>query len=236
MSLPGSWQNEYGSVMTLALDGHNVSGTYSSTTGSVGMYEVRGTQVGADPGERRGRPAALAVAWHSIGDDLSDPSWHCSSGLSGQINIVDGEEVLVLAHSMIAMSEFPDLAVAGSYIDKPRYGRAAGDAIAIPPSSGAQASHAPAIIDPLVGTWATEDGIEITIEVRPQARHGFGYVSGHIVFENESAAVSGFTDIKASASGLALQSVSITASDSSNGLAISLSGTLDLRPACWIYS
>lgn len=227
MSLAGTWQNEYGSIMTLAVEGAAAAGTYASTTGSVGRYEVLGTQIGADPDGHRGQAIALAIAWHSIGDDRPDASWRWSSGLSGQISIQQGEEVLVVAHSMIASCAFPDLAAPGSYIDKLQYRRVPGNTVATPVQ--APDRSAPPIADSLAGTWATEDGIAMTLEIRPHARGGFGYLTGRIDFGYGSAQVAGFTDIQAAASGLALQSVSMAASDIARGLAISLSGTLDMR-------
>ncbi|WP_028223019.1 avidin/streptavidin family protein [Paraburkholderia oxyphila] len=227
MSLAGTWQNEYGSIMMLAVEGHAVAGTYASTTGSVGSYEVLGTQIGADPDEHRGQPVALAIAWHSVGEDPPDASWHWSSGLSGQISIQNCEEVLVVAHSMIASCEFPGLAAPGSYIDKLHYRRVPG--ASAPVRIGAPAGRRAPIADPLEGTWSAANGIVMSLAVRPHARGGFGYVSGRIHFGDVGAEITGFTDLQATASGLALQSVSLATLDVASGLAVSLSGTLNVQ-------
>lgn len=229
MSIAGTWQNEYDSIMTLTVDGNAISGRYQSSTGSVGTYEVVGFQLGAGPSEQLGQPVALAIAWHSIDDAPSDPSWSWASGLSGQINIRDGKEVLVLAHVLNASSEFPGLAAAGNYIDKLTYRRAK-HAVTGSPSlagshGGAQVRAAP---DPLAGRWIAEDGTTMTLEVRPEAGHRFGRVSGTITGETGETALSGFTDINATGNGLALQSATLTASVESGSLVASMSGTLEL--------
>lgn len=228
MSIAGTWQNEYGSIMTLTAVGSAISGIYRSSTGSVGEYEVVGFQVGGDATEKRGQPVALAIEWHSIGDDPADASWNWSSGLCGQISIQDDEEVLVLAHLLIASSEFAGLAAVGNYVDKLTYKRVTDDTINAPSHGGLNDAYALAAEDPLAGTWVSDDGITMTLEVIPAAENRFGRVSGAISFSNQKIAVAGFTDINATADGLALQSVAITTFDTSEILTVSLSGTLDL--------
>lgn len=223
MSIAGTWQNEYGSIMNLETQGNLVNGSYQSSTGSVGIYEVVGVQLNSAPSPALGQPVALAIEWHSVGDDPADPSWNWCSGLSGQISVQNGEEVLALSHLMIASSDFPGLAAAGNYNDKLIYRRVTGAARRnLSRREAAQPS------DPLAGTWISDDGIAMTLQVTPESQHRFGSISGTLMLPGGAATVTGFTDINATADGLALQSVAITLLDQPNTLAISLSGTLDL--------
>lgn len=229
MSLAGVWQNEYGSLMTLQVDGSAVSGSYQSSTGAVGVYRVVGVQVGADPTSTLGQPVALSIEWHSVANDPADPSWNWSSGLSGQISIQDGEEVLVLAHMMIASTEIPGFIRMGDYIDKLTYKRVPAAASATPSQLGATRSSVPKADDPIAGTWLGEDGISMTLSVAPEEQNRFGYVSGTISLPGGDETVSGVTDINATGDGIDLQSIALTFADRSEALAVSLSGTLNLK-------
>lgn len=60
-------------------------------------------------------------------------------------------------------------------------------------------------------------------------RHAFGYVSGTLSADTGEAEVSGFTDINAQATGLPLQSVSLTATGVEGATTLCLSGSVDLK-------
>lgn len=122
-SVAGTWRNDYGSVMTLSVSGNRVSGTYQSSTGSTGKYEVTGFQVQSASGADINLPVALAIEWSSTGDDPLDPSWNWCSGLSGQLSVTDQGDVLTLTHLLVATSDFPGLADRANYIDKLVYRR-----------------------------------------------------------------------------------------------------------------
>ncbi len=228
MSLAGVWKNEYGSTMTLSLANTNlVTGTYRSSTGSTGTYEVVGYQTSADPTPRAGQAVSLAIDWHSVVQGPPDNSWHWVSGLSGQISIQNGVEQLVLAHAMVASIAFPGLAAAGTYIDKLIYQRvSAGAAQSTVPSGKAS----PVAADPLVGSWFAMDGTALLIQsVVPYPGNAFGWIFGKMTWNGGPSMIYGVTDINASSGGLNLQSVSIVGLPSdAGGPAISLAGTLDL--------
>lgn len=84
-----------------------------------------GYQAPATVHAEQGLPVALAIEWHSLGDESSDPSWNWSSGLSGQILRVKDEDRLTLSHLLVATSDFPGLADQGTYVDKLLYHRVA---------------------------------------------------------------------------------------------------------------
>jgi hypothetical protein len=225
MSITGAWKNEYGSTMILTTIGNIIAGTYKSSTGSTGEYRVSGCQVGRDATAALGQPIALAIDWHSVVDGPSDPSWNWTSGLSGQISIVDGEEVLVLSHMMIASTDFPGLSSTGTYIDKLTYRR-------VPTSDHAASKndtekHMP-IDDLSNGKWIAVGGSILNLSVNTDIEKRIGYVTGSIKFSNDSFEVVGFTDINARSNALSLQSIAICAAKPSATEVLSLSGTLNL--------
>jgi hypothetical protein len=229
MTLAGVWQNEYNSQMTLSEVNTNlVVGTYASTTGSSGEYYVIGWQTTAEPTASAGQPVCLAIDWHSIVAGPSDNSWHWTSGLSGQINIVNTSEQLVLAHAMIASCDFPGLCVAGNYIDKLTYNRVSHEApepLSLPNTEG-DGDAAPS----LVGTWLGSDGTVFMVQsVTPYTGNAFGLLYGKMTWHGGPSMIYGLTDINAASAGLALQSVSIVGLPSAGGgPAITYAGTLDL--------
>jgi avidin family protein len=229
MSLAGVWKNEYGSTMTLSLANTNlVTGTYQSSTGSTGTYEVIGYQTNADPTPSAGQAVSLAIDWHSVVQGPPDNSWHWVSGLSGQISIQNGVEQLVLEHALVASIAFPGLAAAGTYIDKLIYQRIATSALQSAAPSG---TAAPVAADPLVGSWFAMDGTALLIQsVVPYPGNAFGWIFGKMTWNGGPSMIYGFTDINAFPDKLNLQSVSIVGLPSdAAGPAISFSGTLDLR-------
>ena len=226
LSAAGTWQNDYGSVMTLTVDANRISGLYQSSTGSTGNYEVAGYRTPAAVQEEQGLPIALAIEWHSMGDEPLDPSWNWSSGLSGQILRVQDEDRLVLSHLLVATRDFPGLAAPGTYVDKLIYRR-----VAYAPESTALTAPTPGpeIVNPLSGTWLAADGSRLNLRVHAGHRHAFGYVSGTLSADTSEAQVCGFTDINAVANGLPLQSVSLTTPGHSGVAALCLSGSVDLK-------
>ena len=231
MTVQGIWKNEYGSQMSLSVDsGGLVYGTYSSSTGSTGRYYVVGWQQASEPTPTAGQPVALAIDWHSIAGGQGDASWNWTSGLSGQLSIVNNAQQLVLAHAMVASSDFPGLCKAGTYIDKLIYNRVSDAETGTPDGreAGRQAGQA-AAADPLAGTWQSGDGsVVLMLQVQPAADNMFGWVSGQVRSGGVTFQIQGMTDINARSSGLFLQSVSITALTPAGGV-VAYSGTLDLR-------
>lgn len=228
MTLNGVWQNEYGSQMSLTVYGGNlVYGTYTSSTGSTGKYMVIGYQQTANPTTAAGQAVALAIEWHSIAGGTGDPSWNWSSGLSGQLSIQNGKESLVLAHAMVASSNFPGLCNAGTYIDKLTYFRVSESTDETP----ARPDRGAALADPLEGTWQTADGsVALLIQVFPYSGSLFGWVEGKLALNGGVCAIEGVTDINAASGGLTLQSTAITALPSSaGGPAIAFAGCLNLQ-------
>lgn len=223
-SVAGTWTNDYGSLMTLSVRDQKVSGFYQSSTGSIGLYEVTGYQLETVATPDMGQPVALAIEWHSVGNDPADPSWNWSSGLYGQISLEGTEEVLTLSHMLVASSDFPELANTGTYTDKLVYRRsAAGYHAAITPPPALR----PLFRDRLAGTWIACEGSCLKLHVEAASEGRFGRVNGGLIHTSDYWQVSGFTDINAAVSGLTHQSLAITAAHKNDLL--TLSGTLQLK-------
>ncbi|MGA9703166.1 avidin/streptavidin family protein [Pseudomonas sp.] len=224
-SVAGTWENAYGSVMKLTVTGGRVSGTYRSSTGSTGLYEVTGYQLNTVAPPALNQPVALAIEWHSIASDPADPSWNWCSGLSGQLGSTDKGDTLTLSHLLVATSDFPGLADRGTYIDKLVYRRVD----TTQPHDQHPVSAIPLPLDNLLtGTWVAPDRTTLELSVHTSSLRRFGYVRGRLSLASEltKVEVSGFTDINAVASKLSLQSVALTAAKTSQ--ALSLCGSLEL--------
>jgi saccharopepsin len=225
-SVAGTWKNDYGSVMTLAVTGNRVCGTYQSSTGSTGKYEVTGFQLGAPANPALSQPVALAIEWHSIGGDPADPSWNWCSGLSGQMTVTPAGDRLALSHVLVASSDFPGLAEQGTYVDKLIYRRVDTAALEDP---GAAPLERLAIEDALNGAWVADNGTTLELSVYASSQRRLGHVRGQLSTPVGHVEVSGFTDINATASKLSLQSVSLTAAQTRESSASSLCGSLELQ-------
>jgi hypothetical protein len=218
MSAAGTWKNEYGSIMTLREVDGGLTGIYQSSTGSVGTYEVRGVQAGNVATAALGQPVALSISWHAVDEAPADPSWHWCSGLSGQISLRDGEEVLVVAHNMVASSDFPGLVKAGSYIDKLTYRR-----VSFQEPDQSRRSRSEVSGNALVGRWISTNGSALELRVHAASENNLGYVSGRLM--RATGTLPGFTDLHSARAGIAAQSLALVAAGGE--AVLGLSGTLD---------
>jgi hypothetical protein len=232
MSLTGTWENSYGSVMNLTQsDDGSVIGQYASSTGSTGVYWVVGhadPSAQADPRAQadKGQAAALSIYWRSIAGGPSDPSWHYVSGFSGQRVTVNGQPQLILMHAMVDSDDAPGPGGLGTYLDKLVYTPAT--RVAEHPEID-RLNEADDTQDPVCGTWATSTGPTLSVDILGVSA-STGYVLGTIVVDGVThIAAVGFTDVTARQDGLKLQSLTLAAFDATNATVWSLAGTLDLQ-------
>ena len=226
MSLTGTWENSYGSVMNLIQsDDGSVIGLYSSSTGSSGVYWVVGH---ADPQEHpdKGQAVALSIYWRSIAGGPSDPSWHYVSGFSGQLVMVNDQAQLILLHAMVDSDDTPGPGGLGTYLDKLVYTPATQTAAH---GEIKRLSNADDPQDPVCGIWATSTGPLLNVDILGVSAHT-GYLLSTIVpGTGLHVAAVGFTDVTARQDGLALQSLTLAAFDAADGTVWSLAGTLNLQ-------
>ncbi|WP_086047884.1 avidin/streptavidin family protein [Hugenholtzia roseola] len=88
-SLVGTWQNEFGSLMTITYqnpDSGYIIGTYSSHTGATGVYYVIGiTDIAPDPNVNS-QTVAFSVSWrNTVGPTESGANW--VSAFAGQVQV-----------------------------------------------------------------------------------------------------------------------------------------------------
>ncbi len=229
MSLTGTWENSYGSIMTLHQSPTTgaILGNYKSSTGSTGTYYVVGFADPTDPTSERGQSAALSIYWRSIDGGTGDPSWHWVSGLSGQLIPMNGVNTLYLMHAMVATDDFPDVASIGTYIDKLIYVPASQD-IGAPRPQFTDAPKDDMTGDPIEGTWTCrqEPSLQLALQV---ADTPYGLVNGTLSNPSGVYNVTGFTDITAVSGGLQLQALSLSTFDSDGGsqTCTALAGSLD---------
>ncbi|MFL1416832.1 avidin/streptavidin family protein [Pseudomonas fildesensis] len=227
VSVAGTWKNSYGSVMTLQVSGQQVCGTYQSSTGSTGRYLVTGFSSGAGATRVKNQAIALAIDWHDLGNQTTDPSWNWTSGLSGQLSIADQGDVLTLSHLLVASRDFPGLARQGTYVDKLVYRRVEKQQLLEP----CAAFEPLPVENVLAGNWIAGDGTSLVLRVHGDSEQRVGIVQGHLSCPNtgSDAEVSGFTDINAVASKLAFQSVSLTIANTQDATVSSLCGVVELQ-------
>ncbi|WLH71228.1 avidin/streptavidin family protein [Pseudomonas fluorescens] len=223
VSVAGTWQNDYGSLMSLNVSDRQVCGTYQSSTGSTGHYAIRGFTAGAGATRIKNQPLALAIEWHDLGDETSDPSWNWVSGLSGQLSTDDRGDVLTLSHLLVASGDFPDLASRGNYLDKLVYRRVTEH----PPATSCEPIEVIPVENALAGQWVALDQTILSLTVEADSQHRFGMVRGFLTTNDTAVELTGFTDINAVTSKLALQSVSLTVTPTQDGAVSTLCGTLD---------
>lgn len=240
MSITGRWVNALNSVADLLQDNAgNVSGIYSSTTGSSGAYYVVGFADPSPPKDGIGQSLALSILWRSFQGGQGDPSWHYVSGFSGQLimlTAVSGvsEQLitrtnvpsLVLMHDMVATVPFPGVVDAvGSYLDKLIYTPYSGP---MPPLGKWPPEFTkPTAADPLEGDWSCVQNPTIRLSLTLQDQT-WGYIIGTLITSSGIAKLVGFTDTYAVPDRMTLQGLTLSALLPNGRSVAALDGALNL--------
>ena len=229
MGLDGTWENSYGSFMTLtSYDTGLVLGNYKSDTGSSGVYLVVGHADPA-PDAGKGQAVALSIYWRSIAGGTPNPTWHYVSGFSGQLIDVNGTPSLVLLHAMVDSDDQPGPGGLGTYLDKLTYTPASSK---VDLGAMDKLPEADTTGDPICGAWAGVAAYGPALEVDVLSTDPeTGLVLATITPPGEGGtelAALGFTDTTAVTDGLALQSLSLSAFNEQDGTVWSLAGCLEL--------
>lgn len=228
MNLSGTWKNSYGSIMTLQQGVSGlVGGSYKSSTGSSGTYNVVGFANPADPTKALGESVALSIYWRSTTGGKGDASWHWVSGLAGQLNIGGARPTLYLMHAMVATDAYPGLASVGTYIDKLIYTPAPGDNLPVTELSSDLPDQDASPSDPMSGTWVSQKGGTTAVLRLSVVQPDIGYLVGQLLTASAAYTVVGFTDTYATEGGIQLQSLSVSLYRDDSVLCQSLAGSLD---------
>ena len=240
VTVEGVWINDYGSLVTLAVAGDWIVGTYASTTGSTGEFPLIGCRQTSVPQPPRGLALAFTISWFPIAGGPPAPNSHWSSCMTGQISVRDGAETMTLSHALLASNVFPDRCEAGTYIDKLNFRRveeassaqvrkmAPSDLPVFTIEPEREHRSANSASSPLDREWVASDGTVLRIRMTPHPSSGFGWLSGSLTeTTGEQFPIAGVTDINAMTSGLDLQSMAITAR-SGDASVTAWAGYLDL--------
>ncbi|MDA5194149.1 avidin/streptavidin family protein [Govanella unica] len=119
--LNGVWFNEYGSRMEITVDETGFfSGLYSSHTGEVGTYRVIGLTDPHSVSDNQG--VSISIHWRPLHAEGENPDWHMVSGMVGQLQTVDGAEVITLNHLLVQETDHGDN-WRSTFIDKIKFTR-----------------------------------------------------------------------------------------------------------------
>jgi hypothetical protein len=232
MSFATPWVNSYNSIIKLEQDPTTgmLTGTYASTTGGTGTYDVVGWASLQDATTKLGQTMAISILWRSNDGGKSDPS-HEVSGMAGQLLLADTQQNLTLNHIFVETK--PDtIPQTGFYPDKLIF-------TPVKPAdintyNSMEADFIPATAEMkenLAGTWigsVAGQPVEIGFEFPDK---GGIQLAGTITYQDGKAyPIVGFTDIFALTSALNLQGISFsTYVDSPDGRkCISMAGHLNL--------
>jgi len=231
MSFNIYWINNYNSLLFLRQDPvtGKLQGTYSSTTGGTGTYNVTGWAALDTPSSDSGQPMAIAILWRSNDNGKSDPS-HEVSGMAGQV-IISGEQLnLSLVHLFIETDPVTSDLVSGIYPDKLIFQPSPHSLDLEKPISNAEEKN-DVFNNNIAGTWIPKNNNFIQEIQLGILNNTSAEIEGKIVYvDGTSYPVSGFSDAYAETNKLNLQGISVTSYKETNGKrkCISLAGYLNL--------
>lgn len=232
MSNTKAWINSYHSLMKLYQDPVTglLKGTYASTTGGTGTYDVLGWASLQEATPAAGQTMAISILWRSNDGGKSDPS-HEVSGMAGQVVAMSKTENLELLHLFVETNP-ATTPQTGFYPDKLIFVPAADNETAVVKNDIVSAERAMATVtDRITGTWVgkTAGGIiEISLQLDEA---GETQLSGTITYSNGNKyPVAGFTDIFALLPAFTMQGITFsTYTDGPGGRScIAIAGYLDL--------
>jgi hypothetical protein len=113
-SLNGTWNNTYGSTMNLLTVDNQIFGTYSSHTGSTGVYLLVGNCTEKSPTQEAGQSVVFSIYWRNIEGSDPDDSWHWTGTMCGQL-LVNGK--MTLENTIIVSVPFEQYPK-GNYVDE----------------------------------------------------------------------------------------------------------------------
>lgn len=126
INLEGIWVNEFGSTMEITnvnSDTGVFSGIYKSHTGATGVYNLTGiTDIRPDPNVNS-QTVAFAISWRNIGPGGEDESSNWVSAFSGQLQIVDGNQLKMTTTYLLQKDTNPSDNWGSTIVDKATFTR-----------------------------------------------------------------------------------------------------------------
>ena len=231
MSFTQPWINAYNSLLDLQQDPITgmLRGTYSSTTGGSGTYNVIGWASLQNATPAAGQTMAISILWRSNDGGISDPS-HEVSAMAGQVVAINPQKNLVLMHIFVETN--PDtVPKTGIYPDKLIFTPTAKASSLTKNNLGTTAHKNPRNKDNLSGIWSGKISgklMKISIQLAdPRATRLLGEVTYP---DGSTYPIAGFTDIYASPPAYNWQGISFsTYIEGPDGReCIAMAGYLDL--------
>lgn len=209
MSFKTPWINSYKSIINLSQDpiSGQLTGTYRSTTGGTGTYDVIGWASLNDPDNRAGQAMAISILWRSNDGGISDPS-HEVSGMAGQVVALIPEENIVVIHVFVETDPGSGMQL-GFYPDKltfiPTKSMFSHDNISTLPANESNPK------DTFSGIWVGQvNGVIIEIALQ-LCKPGETRIEGTISYSNSiQYPIVGFTDMFAISAKLNMQGISFS--------------------------
>lgn len=207
MDLSVCWENEHGSLFKGQLDAATgcLKGTYASTTGGTGIYNVLGWLAPGEPDEQNPKPLCLSIYWRSNDGGKSDPS-HEVSAMAGYCSYSsETEQQLDLIHIFTETDNTQNTIPLGFFPDKLIF---LPSASIFPVQQGGNDGGSGGAADPAVGSWKGLVGSETVVfqidAVDPQT----GSLNGKALVPGGSEyPLVGFTDSFAHTGGLVRQAI-----------------------------
>lgn len=211
MSFATPWINSYNSIMNLVQDSVTgmLTGTYASTTGGTGTYDVIGWASLQNATIKLGQTMAISILWRSNDGGKSDPS-HETSGMAGQLILAGTQQNLVLEHIFVE-TDPNTVPQTGFYPDKLIFIPAKSAETNANNNTAGLITASAEMRENLAGTWAgiiAGEYVEICFNLPVK---GAIQLAGTITYTDaKTYPIVGFTDIFARSSSLNLQGISIS--------------------------
>jgi hypothetical protein len=189
LMLNGSWENSYGSTMTLEVDEDGfIFGEYGSHTGSTGTYLVIGYCRPSDPTNDAGQPLVLSIYWRSIGGEEPDDGSHWVSTYCGQL---DSDGQITVMNSLVTTTKYQAF-VPGDYIDKLIFTKGSSSNEIKTKNIKLIAQEKAKFANPINGVWVNQEkSIQLMVFLQDKE---YGVVNGWLAYEGELISMLGFTD------------------------------------------
>lgn len=220
--LNGTWENSYGSTMTIEVDSSGlILGEYGSHTGSTGTYVVVGYCRPINPVHDASQPLVLSIYWRSTGDEEPDEGSHWVSTYCGQL---DSTGQMTVMNSLVTTTPYKNFEP-GDYIDKLVFTKSSSFPTLLTNHINHFTQQNTKVANPINGIWqSTEQPVELVLALQDER---YGFVSGWLSYNHERIAVYGFTDTLPQQHNNILQSVSLSGYMMNTSQPISLVGRID---------
>lgn len=203
--------------MQLSTVNNQIYGTYSSHTGSTGVYLLVGNCSSAAPTDAAGQNLAFSIFWRDTQGNKPDDSWHWAGAMCGQL-LADGQ--MTLSNTIVVSVPFEQYAK-GNYVDELVFTKQSEQSDLDIPKLFKSTEPKAAQAQSLVGTWANQTS-QFTIQAGNMQT---GLAKASLSQQGRALQLLGFIDVYAGAD--LAQSFSFTGIDPQSQQTMSICGALE---------